>query len=155
MRFVLLIFAAFLMAGCRHAEPVSEFDTDRQHRVDLLDPREHHTSRDGVLRVMGPADAVSMDEQAWAYHWRTYSTMGPLLSTNWPLPRRDYGNTGEMKFHLLLLEFDAGGLLIRKHVWSAIESSAGLPATRDVLEQWHTPPTSSPATSPVLPSRNP
>ncbi len=138
MRVVPFIFIACLMAGCGQSGPFTDFDRDRMYCLDQLRPTERQTSKDAVLQIMGPPDAISVDQRAWAYHWRTYSTLGPLLTLNCWVPTREFDTTemSKLRLHVLLLEFEADGLLARQHVWSAREGPRGLPATREILEEW-------------------
>ena len=153
MRVLPIILGTCLLAGCKYNVPFTEFDQDRQYRVDLLRPTENQSSQDTVLRIMGPADAVSGDHRAWAYQWRTYSKTVPLIVV-WDLfAGVVYSDEKrELRLNVLLLEFDANQVLTRQELWSAIQQSGGLPSTQEILEQWHAPPKSPPTTAPAAPS---
>lgn len=153
------IFAALLLAllaGCAtssHPSAADEIghhgvgdqDRFRMMRYELLDPRDAMTSRDDVLRLMGPPDAVATDGSATVHHWMAYQPewLGLGGETEDRRPSL-FGDSSRETVHwyFFLAEFDSAGRL-RRHVIQSTKGSDWLP--EQVLAAWTTRPATRPS----------
>src|SRR4051812_41139546 len=109
---MILAWLAVLLAGCAgnqwETAPDGSTDFDRMSKVRLLRLYDGRTTRDEVLRIMGPPDRASDDGRLILYRWITHVYIND--------PTAD-PSAYETRQHFLAMRFDARDLRAKHEQW--------------------------------------
>jgi hypothetical protein len=113
---LLFVSAAFVIAaplmGCAEHQwetaPSGSLDFERMSKVRLLKLYDGRTTRDDVLRIMGPPDRATDDGRIILYRWITQVYIND--------PTAD-PSAYETRQHFLAMRFDGRDVLIRHELW--------------------------------------
>jgi hypothetical protein len=125
--------------GCRPTVeyPISFRDQRRQGYAADLRSRGQPATADEVRRTLGTPEYANPDGSLVVYAWETIDTYEPVPAVT---DHDDFDSMRDLTRHLLAMQFDAGGALLR-HRHLRLTASRDVARHLDRLaDQWDVPP---------------